>query len=238
MHCYFCIQNYPNNFLPFPCWRFPPIPISTIPLTSSPYLQKHPNTNTHQPTTQIPYSLTKQEVLGFLGRNAKILTPDIGPPIHIIMDRSTGKTMDCYVEFFSHGDAQAAFHKCLVRGGQLRLGDRVVDVCLGTQDELLGEMFPKAKNVEWSHGRPVVRESTDPYNSGFKAFVTNEELLQLVSYAEKPHRVSSVFSFFFLAFDSLVSVWGSSCVHNFLVFFLEWRECSCGRKKGVLFNGF
>ncbi|KAL8899701.1 MAG: hypothetical protein Q9207_006059, partial [Kuettlingeria erythrocarpa] len=127
----------------------------------------------------IPYSLTKQEVLGFLGRNAKILTPDIGVPIHIIMDRANGKTMDCYVEFFSHGDAQAAFHKCLVRGGQLRLGDRVVDVCLSTQDELLREMFPKAKNVEWSHGRPVVRESTDPWNSGFKAFVTNEELLQL-----------------------------------------------------------
>ncbi|KAL8925051.1 MAG: hypothetical protein Q9208_003735 [Pyrenodesmia sp. 3 TL-2023] len=136
----------------------------------------------------IPYSLTKQEVLGFLGRNAKILTPEIGVPIHIIMDRTNGKTMDCYVEFFSHGDAQAAFNKCLLRGNQLRLGDRVVDICLSTQDELLKEMFPKAKNVEWSHGRPIVKDSTDPYNSGFKAFVTNEELLQLVSYAEKPHR--------------------------------------------------
>lgn len=139
---------------------------------------------------QIPYSLTKQEVLGFLGRNAKILTSDIGVPIHIIMDRTNGKTMDCYVEFFSHGDAQAAFNKCLLRGNQLRLGDRVVDVAMSSQDELLREMFPKAKNVEWSHGRPIVRESSDPYNSGFKAFVTNEELLQLVSYAEKPHRVS------------------------------------------------
>ncbi|KAL8963389.1 MAG: hypothetical protein Q9193_000342 [Seirophora villosa] len=136
----------------------------------------------------IPYSLTKQEVLGFLGRNAKILTSDIGVPIHIIMDRTNGKTMDCYVEFFSHGDAQAAFNKCLLRGNQLRLGDRVVDVSMSTQDELLKEMFPKAKNVAWSHGRPIVRESNDPYNSGFKAFVTNEELLQLVGYAEKPHR--------------------------------------------------
>ncbi|KAI4201844.1 MAG: hypothetical protein LQ348_001589 [Seirophora lacunosa] len=136
----------------------------------------------------IPYSLTKQEVLGFLGRNAKILTSDIGVPIHIIMDRTNGKTMDCYVEFFSHGDAQAAFNKCLLRGSQLRLGDRVVDVSMSTQDELLKEMFPKAKNVTWNHGRPIVRESNDPYNSGFKAFVTNEELLQLVGYAEKPHR--------------------------------------------------
>ncbi|KAL9018459.1 MAG: hypothetical protein Q9185_004236 [Variospora sp. 1 TL-2023] len=146
------------------------------------------NTDTFIHRLQIPYSLTKQEVLGFLGRNAKILTSDIGVPIHIIMDRTNGKTMDCYVEFFSHGDAQAAFNKCLLRGNQLRLGDRVVDVAMSSQDELLREMFPKAKNVEWSHGRPIVRESSDPYNSGFKAFVTNEELLQLVSYAEKPHR--------------------------------------------------
>ncbi|KAL8723109.1 MAG: hypothetical protein Q9225_000512 [Loekoesia sp. 1 TL-2023] len=136
----------------------------------------------------IPYSLTKQEVLGLLGRNAKIVTPDIGVPIHIIMDRTTGKTMDCYVEFFSYGDAQAAFNKCLLRGSQLRLGDRVVDVAMSSQDALLSDLFPKAKNVEWQHGRPIIKDSDEPYNSGFKSFVTNEELLQLVSHAEKPHR--------------------------------------------------
>ncbi|KAL8837859.1 MAG: hypothetical protein Q9170_002377 [Blastenia crenularia] len=138
--------------------------------------------------TGIPYSLTKQEVLGLLGRNAKIVTPDLGVPIHIIMDRTTGKTMDCYVEFFSYGDAQAAFNKCLLRGSQLRLADRVVDVSMSSQDALLYELFPKAKNVEWVNGRPVIQESNDPYNSGFKSFVTSEELLQLVSHAEKPHR--------------------------------------------------
>ncbi|KAI4117138.1 MAG: hypothetical protein LQ345_002565 [Seirophora villosa] len=157
-------------------------------------------------TAQIPYSLTKQEVLGFLGRNAKILTSDIGVPIHIIMDRTNGKTMDCYVEFFSHGDAQAAFNKCLLRGNQLRLGDRVVDVSMSTQDELLKEMFPKAKNVTWSHGRPIVRESNDPYNSGFKAFVTNEELLQLVGYAEKPHRSNYTQKCLQRPYESMISL--------------------------------
>lgn len=136
----------------------------------------------------IPYSLTKQEVLGLLGRNAKIVTPDLGVPIHIIMDRTTGKTMDCYVEFFSTGDAQAALNKCLLRGSQLRLGDRVIDVALSSQDALLAELFPKAKNVEWRNGRPLIRQSTDAFNSGFKTFVTHEELLQLYSHAEKPHR--------------------------------------------------
>ena len=109
------------------------------------------------------------------------------------MDRLTGKTMDCYVEFFSYGDAQAALNKCLVRGSQLRLGDRVVDVSLSSQDELLRELFPRAKNCMWQNGRPKILESNEPYNTGFKTFITNEELLQLVSHAEKPHRVSSSF---------------------------------------------
>ncbi|KAI4278304.1 MAG: hypothetical protein LQ337_001126 [Flavoplaca oasis] len=136
----------------------------------------------------IPYTLTKQEVLGFLGRNAKIITPEYGVAVHIIMDRPTGKTMDCYVEFFSQGDAQAALNKCLMRGNQLRLGDRVVDVHMSSQDELLKELFPRAKNCTWEHGRPKITESTEPYNTGFKAFVTNEELLQTVTWADKPHR--------------------------------------------------
>ncbi|KAL8790657.1 MAG: hypothetical protein Q9213_000505 [Squamulea squamosa] len=136
----------------------------------------------------IPYTLTKQEVLGFLGRNAKIITPEYGVAVHIIMDRPTGKTMDCYVEFFSQGDAQAALNKCLMRGSQLRLGERVVDVHMSSQDELLKELFPRAKNCTWEHGRPQITESTEPYNTGFKTFVTNEELLQTVTWADKPHR--------------------------------------------------
>ncbi|KAL8992584.1 MAG: hypothetical protein Q9169_006987 [Polycauliona sp. 2 TL-2023] len=136
----------------------------------------------------IPYTLTKQEVLGFLGRNAKIITPEYGVAVHIIMDRPTGKTMDCFIEFFSQGDAQAALNKCLARGSQLRLGDRVVDVHMSSQDELLKELFPRAKNCTWEHGRPKITESTEPYNTGFKVFVTNEELLQTVTWADKPHR--------------------------------------------------
>ncbi|KAL8680032.1 MAG: hypothetical protein Q9186_003750 [Xanthomendoza sp. 1 TL-2023] len=104
------------------------------------------------------------------------------------MDRPTGKTMDCFVEFFSQGDAQAALNKCLMRGSQLRLGERVVDVHMSSQDELMKELFPRAKNCTWEHGWPRITESTEPYNTGFKSFVTNEELLQMVTWADKPHR--------------------------------------------------
>ncbi|KAL8871674.1 MAG: hypothetical protein Q9174_002544 [Haloplaca sp. 1 TL-2023] len=96
--------------------------------------------------------------------------------------------MDCFVEFFSHGDAQASFNKCMSRGPGLRLGDRIVHVSMTTQDELLSEMFPRAKNCTWENGCPVILESDEAYNTGFKTFLTNEELLQMVTHAEKPHR--------------------------------------------------
>lgn len=134
--------------------------------------------------------------MAFLGRNAKIVSPELGSPIHIIMDRSTGKTMDCYVEFFSVGDAQATLNKLTSRGHSLKLGtpphDRVVGVELSTQEALLKELFPRAKNVVWRNGKPVIEESTEPFNTGFKAFVTGEELVMMVRHAEQPHRVSSL----------------------------------------------
>ncbi|KAL8690252.1 MAG: hypothetical protein Q9218_004261 [Villophora microphyllina] len=138
--------------------------------------------------TNIPYSVTKQEVYGILGRNAKIVTPELGVGIHIIMDRPTGKTMDCFVEYFSYGDALASYNRCVARGPNMRLGDRIVNVAMSSQDELMREMFPRAKNCTWRDGRPVITESQEAYNTGFKTFLTNEELLQMVTHAEKPHR--------------------------------------------------
>lgn len=146
---------------------------------------------------QIPYALTRAEVVTFFGRNAKLILPDFGSPIHIIMDRSTGKTNDCYVEFFSTGDAQATVNKLLLRGGpQLKLGtppnDRMVTVEVSSQDVLLKELFPRAKNVVWNDGKPVVEVTDEPFNSGFKGFITGEEMVMLVRHAEQPHRVSAL----------------------------------------------
>ncbi len=95
------------------------------------------------------------------------------------------------MEFFSNGDASAAVNKCNMRGHQLRLGDRAVDVMLSSQDELLKQLFPRAKNVVWEGGVPVIEESHEPFNTGFKSFVTGEEMVMIVRHAEQPHRVSS-----------------------------------------------
>ncbi len=81
-----------------------------------------------------------------MGPHAKIITTDLGPPIHVIMDRSTGKTMDCYVEFYSTPDARACANSLGLRPhGQNRIGDRVIDIHLSSQEDLLKELFPKAK---------------------------------------------------------------------------------------------
>ena len=107
------------------------------------------------------------------------------------MDRSTGKTMDCYIEFFSGPDARVCVNALNLRPtGQNRIGDRVVDVSMSNQEELMRELFPKAKNVRWDGARPVIQEATELFNTGFKTFVSSEELGCLVRHAEQPHRVS------------------------------------------------
>ncbi|KAL9098383.1 MAG: hypothetical protein Q9163_005947 [Psora crenata] len=137
----------------------------------------------------IPYDLTKASVITFLGNHAKIITPELGPAVHIIMDRATGKTQDCYVEFFSTPDANAWVNVINSRSNAAnRIGDRVLEVQLSSQDELLKELFPRAKNIRWEGGNPVIVPSDDPYNSGFKSFVSAEELQILVRHAEQPHR--------------------------------------------------
>lgn len=109
------------------------------------------------------------------------------------MDRATAKTMDCFVEFFSSGDAQAVVNKhrrTCDDGRHPRLGDRYVEMEMSTQDALMKELFPKAKNVSWPGGDPKIVRNDEPYNSGFKSFITGEELVMMVKHAEQPHRVS------------------------------------------------
>ncbi|TGO45165.1 hypothetical protein BCON_0416g00010 [Botryotinia convoluta] len=141
----------------------------------------------------IPYGVTRQEILAFLGRNAKIAASNDHEPIHIIMERVTSKTLDAYVEFISFSEASNAITRFDMnrmggRGG--RLGQRHVEVELSSQEELMKQLFPKAKNVEWHGNKPTIieRDENDKYNSGFQGFVSREELVMLVKHVESPQR--------------------------------------------------
>ena len=144
---------------------------------------------------QIPYGVTRQEILAFLGRNARIAAADDHEPIHIIMERVTSKTLDAYVEFISFSEAANAvqrFDTNRIGGRGGRLGQRHVEVELSSQEELMKQLFPKAKNVKWHGSKPEIipRDENDIYNSGFQGFVSREELVMLVKHVESPQRVS------------------------------------------------
>lgn len=146
--------------------------------------------------------MTRAEVLAFLGRNARIINESELEPIHIIMERVTSKTLDCFVEFLDLDEAIAAVNRFETnrmggRGG--RLGQRHVEVELSTQGALLKELFPKAKNVHWECTKPQIieRDETDRYNSGFQGLITKEELIMMVKHVETPQRVSTSLPFHF-----------------------------------------
>lgn len=162
----------------------------SITILSHPSLANYP---------KIPYGTHRAEVLAFLGRNARILSESEYEPIHIIMERVTSKTLDCFVEFTDFGEAVSAVNRFENNrvGGRGRLGQRHVEVELSTQGALMKELFPKAKNVQWDGMRPhiVPRDPNDPYNSGFQGFIIKEELIMLLKHVESPQRVSALLTF-------------------------------------------
>lgn len=120
-----------------------------------------------------------------------------GYPVHIIMERSTGKTMDCYVEFktpvLAANDWEHSFG--LKRMSVPKIGSRNVEVILSNQAELMKDMFPRAKCVHFDPelGTPTLIPNRDVYSSGYKGFLTTEELTCMVRHAETPQRVSTLF---------------------------------------------
>ncbi|RHZ53764.1 hypothetical protein CDV55_103813 [Aspergillus turcosus] len=139
----------------------------------------------------IPYSVTRQEIIQFLGRQARLITPQQGCAIHIIMERSTAKTMECYAEFQSATDAQETatrINRIYETGRAPRLGNRSVDVEFSSQDALLKDLFPRAKCIIWKDAMPTAVPNDDPFSTGFSGFFTSEEIVNAIRHAEMPHR--------------------------------------------------
>ncbi|OQD76947.1 hypothetical protein PENDEC_c003G06200 [Penicillium decumbens] len=92
-------------------------------------------------------TVTHQEVVQVFGRSPKLIHYSLCP-IHIIMERSTGKTVCAFAEFDSYESAKEAVDR--VNGAHdshtgPRIGNRHVDVTLSSQEELLRAHFPMAK---------------------------------------------------------------------------------------------
>ncbi|EGE07844.1 hypothetical protein TEQG_06776 [Trichophyton equinum CBS 127.97] len=166
---------------------------AVLPQAAHPFPIEDPFEDWHRPSTSRRLVLVMERssnVVHFLGRRAKLLPESRGTSIHVIMERSTAKTMDCYVELLTQADAEEALSwvNRNLPAHSPRLGDRHVHVEMSSQDALLREIFPRAKCVLWKNGVPEIQPNTDRYSTGFQGFLTNEELFCMVHYAETPKR--------------------------------------------------
>jgi len=91
--------------------------------------------------------------------------------------------MDAFVEFTCPKDA----YRCVTRKRGKILGSRHVLLDVVNQEELMKELFPRARGIAWEGVIPNVL-SSEGGNS--KAdLVTKEELVLVVGHARTPHRV-------------------------------------------------
>ncbi|RMZ92275.1 hypothetical protein DV736_g496, partial [Chaetothyriales sp. CBS 134916] len=148
----------------------------------------------------IPYTITQNEIQQFLGKSmlphslTHLSTP--GPaslPIFIIMERGTGKTQDCFVELPSASVTAACIERIenlIMADRPPKMAQRIVNVEMSSQGELMRELFPRAKNIMWdpTTGIPIMLAAVDGYGAGFRGFLTGEELNNVVRFAEMPQR--------------------------------------------------
>jgi len=138
---------------------------------------------------------------------------DLGYPIHIIMEKPTGKTMDCYVEFPSHEAALSCirrFEHTSYPGRGTRLGTRNVSLDLSNQAELMEAVFPRARLVEFDvyTGVPRILSQDDDYggwSAGFRGYFTLEEIYGITRFAECPSRSPFVLKCHQRVYESMIT---------------------------------
>jgi len=147
--------------------------------------------------TNIPYTCSKNEILAIVGHNTAVVKqPESSPffAVHIIIERQTSKTMDCFVEVATQIDAHMAimaYERRSSAGRYPRIGDRPVRLRMSSQAELMSKLFPRAGSVVWDGQIPNIQRPHEPFDTGFHDFLTSEELVCIVKHAETPQRVSS-----------------------------------------------
>ncbi|KAI1433690.1 hypothetical protein GGR50DRAFT_705123 [Xylaria sp. CBS 124048] len=139
----------------------------------------------------IPYETTRAEIIAVLGKNAGLLN-DNQEPVHIILDRMSGKTMDVYCELDSEEAALELvekFKNSFENGSIGRLGTRIIDVELSSNTNLMRALFPCTRNgVEWVDDHPFIIHGSDWPWENFKAFVSGEEIVMLLKNVENAQR--------------------------------------------------
>nr|KAF2499658.1 hypothetical protein BU16DRAFT_535981 [Lophium mytilinum] len=141
-----------------------------------------------------PYATMRNEVLSLLGKTARVVEYPPGSSnyaVHTTFDRLSGKAYNTFVEVNTEAEAQRlvrqfAKYQDSHKHGR-KLGSRPIYVHLSDQAELMESIFPRVKCVQWNGTDPVI-QAPGPGESGFDAFLYEEELRGMMRFAEKPGR--------------------------------------------------
>lgn len=134
---------------------------------------------------QIPWDVSQNDVRQFFSHCRLPNMSVHAQAIHIMMDRTTGKTLsDAYVEFATYAD----LHRAMETRDRKPLKGRIVTVNECTQEELLKVVFPKWRGQFC--GMSAIPPASDVVKnmstaaggggSGCPPFVTREEINSLL----------------------------------------------------------
>ncbi|KAI5851261.1 hypothetical protein DFP73DRAFT_507526 [Morchella snyderi] len=169
----------------------------------------------------IPYNVTTTELTDFLGKNSNIVPDSIGSlGVHVIMDRSTGKTMDAFVEFLNAKDAW----KCVARRKSRVLGNRHLTLDVVDPSDLMKEIFPRAKGIVWDGVIPAVLQDQSGLSGMDPVILGREELVLIVAHAKTPHRSPFSRKCLQRPFQSLLSIVSKFPWFSVDIYTLEQRD--------------
>ncbi|EPS40535.1 hypothetical protein H072_5620 [Dactylellina haptotyla CBS 200.50] len=161
----------------------------------------------------IPYNLDDAMLFEFLGKNSGLSTD--GGNIHVIMDRTTGKTMDCFLEFSNMGAAEMFIQRRCNNNRRCILGGRHISLELARRIELMEWLFPKVRGASWSKNGELEVGEHQLSSEGPIEIISREELVMILGHARTPHRSPFSRKCLQRPYESLMSVvtkfpWGDT----------------------------
>lgn len=121
-------------------------------------------------------------------------------PVHIFMDRPTGKSQDAWLEMpdqATHNYVMRQYNAAVAARKIPKIASKPVDLISCTQGKMMAAFFPNAKDIYWDPqtGIPIKVKLEDgkeenPFGTGFRGFITKEELYCVRMHTENPARVS------------------------------------------------
>ncbi|KAK6333590.1 hypothetical protein TWF718_011396 [Orbilia javanica] len=134
----------------------------------------------------IPYNLDDDMLFEFLGKIPGLVPQEHGG-VHIIMDRTTGKTMDCFLEFPSVGAAERFIQRRCNNNRRCILGGRHISLELVREGELMRWLFPKVRGAAWGDNGDLIFGEWEGLNAPVE-IISREELVMILGHARTPHR--------------------------------------------------